>query len=118
MKCRILLIITLLITQFGFTQIDPVLLRRIPKDTAIKALSMDAVYNRPFVGIVKTPVALGGYLETNWQKVVTDGKTDGHQFQLRRMSLFVSSAVGKRMKFMSEIEFEDGGKEISIEYAA
>ena len=106
------------ISQFGYTQIDPVLLRRIPKDTTIKALNMDAVYNRPFIGIGKTPVALGGYLETNWQKTVTDGATEGHQFQLRRMSLFVSSSVGKRMKFMSEIEFEDGGKEISIEYAA
>ena len=118
MKSIILLIITILISQFGYTQIDPVLLRRIPKDTTIKALNMDAVYNRPFIGIGKIPVALGGYLETNWQKAVTDGATEGHQFQLRRMSLFVSSAVGKRMKFMSEIEFEDGGREISIEYTA
>jgi len=32
--------------------------------------------------------------------------------------LFVSSGIGKRLKFLSEIEFEDGGKEIALEFAS
>ncbi|MBS4043692.1 MAG: hypothetical protein KGZ59_07730 [Chitinophagaceae bacterium] len=99
-------------------QIDPALLKRIPKDTTIPVLNMDAVYNRPFVAVGKLPVSVGGYMEANWQHLGTDGISEGHQFQFRRMTLFVSSAIGKRLKFLSEIEFEDGAKEISIEFAA
>ncbi len=99
-------------------QIDPALLRRIPKDTVKQTMNMDAVYNRPFVSVGKLPVSLGGYMEANWQHLGTDGVSEGHQFQFRRMTLFVSSTIGKRLKFLSEIEFEEGGKEIAIEFAA
>jgi hypothetical protein len=81
-------------------------------------MNMDAVYNRPFIAVGKLPVSIGGYMEANWQKLVTDGVSEGHQFQFRRMTLFVASTIGKRIKFLSEIEFEDGAKEISIEFAA
>jgi hypothetical protein len=54
----------------------------------------------------------------NWQKMTTDGVSEGHQFQARRLSIFMSSAISKRVKFLSEIEFEDGGKEIAIEFAS
>lgn len=99
-------------------QIDPVLLKRIPKDSLNRTLNMDAVYNRPFIAIGKLPVSLGGYMEANWQHLGTDGISEGHQFQFRRVTLFVSSTIGKRLKFLSEIEFEDGGKEIAVEFAA
>lgn len=99
-------------------QIDPVLLKRIPKDTVKQTMNMDAVYNRPFISVGKLPVSVGGYMEANWQKMVTEGVSEGHQFQFRRMTLFVASTIGKRLKFLSEIEFEDGAKEISVEFAA
>ena len=99
-------------------QIDPLLLKRVAKDTAKQTMNMDAVYSRPFIAVGKLPVAVGGYLETNWQHLGTDGISEGHQFQFRRMTLFVSSTIGKRLKFLSEIEFEDGGKEIAVEFAA
>lgn len=99
-------------------QIDPNLLKRIPKDTVKQELNMDAIYNRPALNINKTPIAIGGYLETNWQKLTTDGVSEGHQFQARRLSLFMSSSISKRVKFLTEIEFEDGGKEVAIEFAS
>lgn len=105
-------------TENACSQIDESLLRRIPKDTAKKVMNMDANYNRPFVAVGKLPVSLGGYMEANWQHLGTDGVSEGHQFQFRRMTLFVSSAITRRIKFLSEIEFEDGAKEISVEYAA
>jgi hypothetical protein len=79
---------------------------------------MDAVYNRPFIQVGKLPVALGGYAEANYQYINTNGISEGHQFQMRRLSLFVSSAISNRVKFLSEIEFEDGAKEISVEFAS
>ncbi len=99
-------------------QIDPTLLRRKPVDTTGAKMNMDAVYNRPFLSVGKLPVALGGYAEANWQHLGTDGVSEGHQFQMRRMTLFVSSGIAQRLKFLSEIEFEDGTKEINIEFAA
>lgn len=101
-----------------FAQIDPALLKHIAKDTVKQTMNMDAVYNRPFVGIGKLPVSLGGYMEANWQQLGKAGVSEGHQFQFRRMTLFVSSTLGKKLKFLSEIEFEDGAKEISVEFAA
>ncbi|MBS1925355.1 MAG: hypothetical protein JST57_05080 [Bacteroidetes bacterium] len=118
MKKIFSLITGLLFCLCAVAQIDPALLKRIPKDTAKPALNMDAVYNRPFVAVGKLPVSVGGYMEANWQHLGTDGISEGHQFQFRRMTLFVSSTIGKRLKFLSEIEFEDGAKEISVEFAA
>lgn len=102
----------------GSSQIDSTLLRRQPRDTSRMLMNLDAVYNRPFLTVKKTPVALGGYVEANWQHVGTDGITEGHQFQMRRLTLFIASSIYKRIKFLSEIEFEDGTKEINIEFAS
>jgi hypothetical protein len=99
-------------------QIDPTLLKRQAKDTSRLLMNMDAVYNRPFLTVKKTPVALGGYVEANWQHLGTDGISEGHQFQMRRLTLFIASSISKRIKFLSEIEFEDGTKEINIEFAS
>ena len=99
-------------------QIDSTLLKRVPIMSTQSTLNMDAVYNRPFLSLGKLPVSLGGYLEANWQHLGTDGLSEGHQFQMRRMTLFVASSIYKRLKFLSEIEFEDGTKEINIEFAA
>ena len=102
----------------SLAQIDSTLLRRVEKDTSKILMNMDAVYNRPFLSMDKLPVAIGGYLEANWQHLGTDGITEGHQFQMRRLTLFVASGISKRIKFLSEIEFEDGTKEINIEFAS
>lgn len=87
-------------------------------DTTKMLMNMDAVYTRPFMQVGKTPVAVGGYIEANTQYFVTDGITEGLTFQMRRFTLFLSSTITKKVKFLSELEFEDGTKEINIEFAA
>src|SRR3954464_10874708 len=113
-------ILTLLCLLWNVTtaQIDPDLLRTTESDTGSLKLNMDAVYNRPFTQAGKLPVSLGGYVEGNYQYVGKNGKTEGHQFQFRRLTLFVSSTIYKRLKFLTEIEFEGGAKEINIEFAS
>ncbi len=113
----------LLLLTVGFIgqlngQIDPELMRKTSNDTGSLTLNMDAVYDRPFVQAGKLPVALGGYTEANYQYLSEDGISEGHQFQMRRLTLFVSSSISKRIKFLTEIEFEDGTKEINIEFAS
>jgi hypothetical protein len=67
-------------------------------------------------------------MESNWQYVGTSGITAGNQFQFRRFSLFVASTISSRIKFLSEIEYENDptgdpadakeGGAFEIEYAA
>ncbi len=94
------------------------LARRKTNDSIRPRLNMDAIYNRPFLTSTKLPVAIGGYIEANTQYRSTDGVSDGLHFQMRRMTLFVSSTMSKKIKFLSELEFEEGTKEINLEYCA
>lgn len=45
-------------------QIDTTLLRRNTKVDSTK-MNMDAVYNRPFLQVGRTPLGVGGYAELN-----------------------------------------------------
>ena len=118
MKYLIVIIISVCFFYSGFSQIDPELLRSGTKTSDSLKLNMDAVYDRPFVKVCKLTVALGGYVEANYQYLGENGISEGHQFQMRRLTLFVSSSISKRIKFLTEIEFEDGTKEINIEFAS
>ncbi|MGB0390723.1 MAG: hypothetical protein ACPGD5_04090 [Salibacteraceae bacterium] len=94
------------------------LISRTTSDTASSIMNMDAAYNRPFLTINKMPVALGGYLEANTYYSSEDGISNGLSFQARRLTLFMSATITKRIKFLSELEFEQGGGQIGIEFAA
>ncbi len=119
MKYVYSLLILLTCAGTTFAQIDStLLLKRTQVDTTRTKMNMDAVYNRPFLTMGKIPVSLGGYVEANWQHLGTNGVSEGHQFQMKRLTLFVASSIYKRIKFLSEIEFEDGTKEINIEFAS
>jgi len=118
MKYISLLLFSFILSFNSVAQIDTSKVKRTQTDTSKMQMNMDAVYNRPFLQYGKMPVAIGGYMEANTQYAVTDGITEGFSFQMRRMTLFVSSSIHKKIKFLSEIEFEDGTKEINIEFAA
>ncbi|HNO06890.1 MAG TPA: hypothetical protein PKK49_16525, partial [Flavobacteriales bacterium] len=101
-------------------QIDSTLLRgRATADTSgNRSLNMDAVYRRPFLTFDQVPVSLGGYVEAKAQHIGTDGVSDGLSFALQRMTLFMASSIGPRLRFLTEVELEEGGREIALEFAA
>jgi hypothetical protein len=114
-----LFFLLLLITGTAFGQVDSSLFKRVPRDTSVrKAMNMDAIYNRPFLSVGKAPVAVGGYLEANYQYLGVNGISEGHSFVIPRMTLFIASSIHRKIRFLSEVEFEEGTKEISIEFAA
>lgn len=115
---KALLLILLFINLPFFAQTDSSFVKRTPADTSKLKMNMDAVYNRPFLTMGKFPVAVGGYVEANSSYFGTDGLTEGLSFQIPRLTIFLSSSIKKRIKFLSEIEFEEGGKEINIEFAS
>jgi hypothetical protein len=77
----------------------------------------EAVYARPFIEIPGTSTAIGGYVEGNTNYFQEDGISEGFSMELRRFNLFVYSAISKDVKFLSELEFEHGTEEISLETA-
>ena len=94
-KILTLCVFLLYIIQHIQAQIDPSLLKDPTAHSKKDLLNMDAIYDRPFVTNKKAPVSLGGYVEANWQHIGTDGVSDGHQLQFRRMTLFVASSISK-----------------------
>ncbi|MEQ9424078.1 MAG: hypothetical protein RJQ09_06665 [Cyclobacteriaceae bacterium] len=118
MKISLTLLAILFLSFSASAQIDSTLLKRAPIDTSFQSMNMDAVYNRPFLQVGKLPVSVGGYLEADYQYIGEDGITEGHTFRVPRVTLFVASSIHRKIKFLSEVEFEEGGKDISIEFAA
>lgn len=89
--------------------------------------SLDAMAARPFVrgGYDDKPhvtglfgrIAVGGYLEARagWARV--DGVTDELGVEVTRWNLLFSTRVRERVEIFSEIEFEEGGEEVTVELA-
>jgi len=118
MKKTITLFATALLCLHVGAQIDPQLLRKPQNDTGNLKMNMDAVYDRPFIKVSKLPVSLGGYVEANYQYLSENGISEGNQFQMRRLTLFIASSIAQRIKFLTEIEFEGGTQEINLEFAS
>lgn len=117
MKNALLLVILLIGLQGNANaQIDSLFTRKQQDSTKTK-VNQDAVYNRPFINLGKSSTAVGGYLEGNTNYFVTDGVSEGFSMELRRFNIFLYSTISKRVKFLSELEFEHGTKEISLETA-
>jgi hypothetical protein len=80
------------------------------------ALVQGGIYQRPFIVSVGR-TAVGGYLEANGAWSRTDGINEGPSFEIRRFNIFLFSSAGRRFRFTSEVEFEHGTEEISLETA-
>jgi hypothetical protein len=116
---KIFTLIFMLTVVTGYGQIDSTLIRRTPRDTSFqKAMNMDAIYNRPFLSIGKVPAVIGGYVEADYSYIGTDGTSEGHSFRIPRVTVFIASSIHRKIKFLSEIEFEEGGRKINIEFAS
>jgi hypothetical protein len=88
------------------------------KDTVTSPFTnQDAIYSRPFIYLGKSTTAVGGYLEGNTNYFVTNGIPQGFSMEMRRFNIFLYSTIAKRVKFLSELEFEHGAREISLETA-
>lgn len=117
MKKAVHLFCILVLSVFSVTAQTDTLIKRLQTDTSALRINQDAIYNRPFITVGKTNTALGGYVEGNTNYFSTDGVSEGFSMELRRFNIFLYSAIAKRIKFLSELEFEHGTEEISLETA-
>ena len=96
--------------------------------SALAAQQPDSVPERPFVegGVYDKPylttllgrTALGGYAEAHarWQR--SDGVTEELAFDAKRFNLFTATRVSDFVRIGAELEIEEGGEELKLEYAA
>ncbi len=88
------------------------------RDTSQRAFVRGGVYDKPFLTRLGGRTAIGGYAEAHarWQRV--DGLQDETGFVAKRFNLFTNTRVSDFVRIGAELEFEDGGEEVKIEYAA
>jgi hypothetical protein len=76
------------------------------------------VYDKPFQTRLFGRTAIGGYAEAHarWQEI--EGLKDDAGFEAKRFNLFTHTRVSDFVRIGAELEFEEGGREIKLEYAA
>lgn len=87
-------------------------------DTAQRPFVRGGVYDKPFQTRLLGRTAIGGYAEAHARYERVDGLRDEAGFEAKRFNIFTSTRVSDYVRIAAELEFEDGGKEIKLEYAA
>lgn len=75
-------------------------------------------YDKPYLTNLMGRTAIGGYAEAHarWQQA--DGIKEDAGFLMKRWNIFTSTQVSEIVRIGAELEFEEGGEEIKLEYAA
>jgi hypothetical protein len=76
------------------------------------------VYDKPFENRLLGRTAFGGYAEAHARFQRVDGASDESGFVAKRFNLFASSRVSDVVRLAAELEFEEGGEEVKLEFAA
>ena len=87
-------------------------------DTVERPFVRGGVYDKPFQTRLAGRAAIGGYAEAHIRHERADGVLDEGGFEAKRFNLFVNAQVSDFVRFAAELEFEEGGREVSVEFAA
>jgi len=92
--------------------------RIVVKDSTDRPFVRGGVYDKPFENRLGARTAFGGYAEAHARYGRADGAAEESGFVAKRFNLFASARVSDVVRFASELEFEDGGEEVKLEFAA
>ena len=76
------------------------------------------IYDKPYLAQLAGRTAVGGYVDLQARYSRVDGVKDEFTFLAQRFNLFFASQVSDFIRFAAELEFEDAGEEINLEFAA
>jgi hypothetical protein len=76
------------------------------------------IYDKPFLTRLAGRAAIGGYAEAHARYERADGAREESGFLAKRFNLFANASVSDIVRFAAELEFEEGGEEIKLEFAA
>jgi hypothetical protein len=90
---------------------------RAAQDSA-RAFVRGGIYDKPFLTRLGGRTTIGGYAEAHarWERV--EGASDDAGFEAKRFNIFTHTRVSDFVRIGAELEFEEGGEEIKVEYAA
>lgn len=85
---------------------------------ANRPLVEGGAYDKPYMTRLLGRTAIGGYAEAHarWQQA--DGVVEEAGFQLKRWNIFTATQVNDFVRIGAELEFEELGEEITLEFAA
>ncbi len=86
-------------------------------DTIPRPFVDGGAFDKPYLFELAGNAAFGGYADAHARYQRVDGASDDSGFQLKRFNLFTSAQVSDFVRFGAELEFEDGGEEIKLEFA-
>ena len=72
--------------------------------------------DRPYLVDLAGRLAIGGYAEGHFRFVRQDGVTEELTFEAKRFNLFFNSQISDFVRFGTELEVEEGGEELKLEY--
>ena len=76
------------------------------------------IYDKPYQTRLLGRTAIGGYADAHARYERVDGITDDAGFQIKRLNFFASARVSDFVRMAAELEFEEAGEEIKVEFAA
>jgi hypothetical protein len=90
----------------------------VAKDSTSRPFVRGGVYDKPYQTRLFGRTAIGGYAEAHarWQE--QEGLKDDAGFEAKRFNIFTHTRVSDFVRIGAELEVEDGGEEIKLEYAA
>jgi len=89
-----------------------------PPDTADRPFVTGGVYDRPYLGRLLGRTAIGGYAEAHARYQRADGLPEEAGFLVKRFNLFTATRVSDFVRIGAELEIEEGGEELTLEFAA
>ena len=76
------------------------------------------VYDKPYQTRLLGRTAIGGYAEAHARYERVDGITEEAGFEAKRFNIFTSTRVSDFVRMAAELEFEEAGEDVKLEYAA
>lgn len=76
------------------------------------------MYDKPFLTRLGGNTAIGGYAEAHARWEEADGIREAAGFEAKRFNLFTATHVSDFVRIGAELEIEEGGEELKLEYAA
>ena len=112
MKRAMLVVMMTLISQAAAAQRDTV------RADTTRPFVRGGVYDKPYQTRLLGRTAIGGYAEAHARYERVDGVTEESGFEAKRFNIFTSTRVSDFVRMAAELEFEEAGEEIKLEYAA
>jgi hypothetical protein len=75
-------------------------------------------YDKPYLTTLMDRAAIGGYAEFHARVDRTDGAVEEGGFDAKRFNIFTAAQISDFVRIAAELEIEEGGEELKLEFAA